>query len=138
MRSSGITVIEGTATRALVRHLLDHGSQEGVLSSVDLDRARLVQRAKDAPGLVGRDLVKEVTCVEPYGWEQGPWKLGGYVTADEIAAVLGRPAFKVVAYDYGIKFNILRNLVGAGCAVRVVRASTPARAVLASKPDGVF
>ena len=100
----GIPGIEGIDTRALVRHLRDHGSQEAVLSSVDLDPARLVQRAKDAPGLVGRDLVKEVTCAEPYAWEQGPWKLGGYVTADEIAAVLGRPAFKVVAYDYGIKY----------------------------------
>ena len=134
----GIPGIEGIDTRALVRHLRDHGSQEAVLSSVDLDPARLVQRAKDAPGLVGRDLVKEVTCAEPYAWEQGPWKLGGYVTADEIAAVLGRPAFKVVAYDYGIKYNILRNLVGSGCAVRVVPASTPARDVLALRPDGVF
>ena len=134
----GIPGIEGIDTRALVRHLRDHGSQEAVLSSVDLDPARLVQRAKDAPGLVGRDLVKEVTCAEPYAWEQGPWKLGGYVTADEIAAVLGRPAFKVVAYDYGIKYNILRNLVGAGCAVRVVPAGTPARDVLALRPDGVF
>jgi carbamoyl-phosphate synthase small subunit len=130
--------IEGIDTRALVRHLRDRGSQEAVLSSVDLDPARLVQRAKNAPGLVGRDLVREVTCAEPYAWEQGPWKLGGYVTADEIAAVLGRPSFKVVAYDYGIKFNILRNLVGAGCAVRVVPASTPAREVLALRPDGVF
>ena len=134
----GIPGIEGIDTRALVRHLRDRGSQEAVLSSVDLDPARLVQRAKDAPGLVGRDLVREVTCAEPYAWEQGPWKLGGYVTADEIAAVLGRPSFKVVAYDYGIKFNILRNLVGAGCAVRVVPASTPAREVLALRPDGVF
>ena len=134
----GIPGIEGIDTRALVRHLRDHGSQEAVLSSVDLDPTRLVQRAKDAPGLVGRDLVKEVTCAEPYAWEQGPWKLGGYVTADEIAAVLGRPAFKVVAYDYGIKYNILRNLVGAGCAVRVVPAGTPARDVLALRPDGVF
>jgi carbamoyl-phosphate synthase small subunit len=87
---------------------------------------------------VGRDLVGQVSCAEPYGWEQGPWKLGGYLTADEIAAVLGRPPFKVVAYDYGIKYNILRNLVGSGCAVRVVPASTPARDVLALRPDGVF
>ena len=134
----GIPGIEGIDTRALVRHLRDHGSQEAVLSSVDLDPARLVQRAKDAPGLVGRDLVKEVTCAEPYAWEQGPWKLGGYLTADEISAALGRPQFKVVAYDYGIKYNILRNLVGAGCAVRVVPAGTPARDVLALRPDGVF
>jgi carbamoyl-phosphate synthase small subunit len=121
-----------------VRHLRDHGAQEAVLSSRDLDPERLVRRAKDTPGLVGRDLVRQVTCSEPYTWEQGPWKLGGYVTADEIAAVLGRPAFKVVAYDFGIKWNILRNLVGVGCTVRVVPAYTPARDVLALDPDGVF
>ena len=134
----GIPGIEGIDTRALVCHLRDHGSQEAVLSTADLDAERLVRRAKDAPSMVGRDLVSEVTCAEPYGWEQGPWKLGGYLTADEISAVLGRPAFKVVAYDYGIKYNILRNLVGAGCAVRVVPAGTPARDVLALRPDGVF
>jgi carbamoyl-phosphate synthase small subunit len=134
----GIPGIEGIDTRALVRHLRDHGSQEAVLSTADLDAERLVRRAKDAPGMVGRDLVSEVTCAEAYGWEQGPWKLGGYLTADEISAALGRPPFKVVAYDYGIKYNILRNLVGSGCAVRVVPASTPARDVLALRPDGVF
>jgi carbamoyl-phosphate synthase small subunit len=134
----GIPGIEGIDTRALVRHLRDHGSQEAVLSTADLDAERLVRRAKDAPAMVGRDLVSQVTCAEPYGWEQGPWKLGGYLTADEIAAALGHPPFKVVAYDYGIKYNILRNLVGSGCAVRVVPASTPARDVLALRPDGVF
>ena len=134
----GIPGIEGIDTRALVRHLRDHGSQEAVLSTADLDAERLVRRAKDAPSMVGRDLVSEVTCAEAYGWEQGPWKLGGYLTADEISAALGRPPFKVVAYDYGIKYNILRNLVGSGCAVRVVPASTPARDVLALRPDGVF
>ena len=134
----GIPGIEGIDTRALVRHLRDHGSQEAVLSTADLDAERLVRRAKDAPSMVGRDLVSQVTCAEAYGWEQGPWKLGGYLTADEIAAALGRSPFKVVAYDYGIKYNILRNLVGSGCAVRVVPASTPARDVLALRPDGVF
>jgi carbamoyl-phosphate synthase small subunit len=130
--------IEGIDTRALVRHLRDHGAQEAVLSSVDLDAERLVRRARDTPSMVGQDLVRRVTCEEPYAWEEGPWKLGGYVTADEITAVLGRPAFKVVAYDFGIKYNILRNLVGVGCAVRVVPAATPARDVLGLQPDGVF
>jgi carbamoyl-phosphate synthase small subunit len=130
--------IQGIDTRALVRHLRDHGAQDAVLSSVDLDPDRLVRKAKDTPGLIGRDLVTNVTCSEPYAWEQGPWKLGGYVTADEISAALARPALKVVAYDFGIKWNILRNLVGVGCAVRVVPASTPANDVLALRPDGVF
>ena len=131
--------IEGIDTRALVRHLRDHGSQEAVLSSVDLDPERLVRKAKDSPGLVGRDLVRNVTCAEAYDWTQGPWKLGrGYSTAEEEAAQLGREPLDVVAYDYGIKYNILRNLVGVGCRVHVVPAYTPARDVLARRPDGVF
>ena len=135
----GIPGIEGIDTRALVRHLRDHGSQEGVLSSVDLDPRRLVEKAKASPGLVGANLAHVVSCKEPYDWTQGPWRLvGGYATAEEAAAAHGRRPFKVVAYDYGIKFNILRKLVGAGCAVRVVPATTPAKDVLALSPDGVF
>jgi carbamoyl-phosphate synthase small subunit len=135
----GIPGIEGIDTRALVRHLRDHGSQEAVLSSADLDPERLVRKAKDSPGLVGRDLVRNVTCAEPYEWTQGPWRLGrGYTTAADEAAALGEEPFDVVAYDYGIKYNILRNLVGVGCRVRVVPAYTPAADVLALRPDGVF
>ena len=135
----GVPGIEGIDTRALVRHLRDHGAQEAVLSSVDLDPDRLVRRAKDSPGLVGRDLVREVTTREAYEWTQGPWRLGGgYTTAAEAAAKRGKGSLRVVAYDYGIKYNILRNLAGSGCAVRVVPASTPARDVLALRPDGVF
>jgi carbamoyl-phosphate synthase small subunit len=135
----GIPGIEGLDTRALVRHLRDHGAQEAVLSSVDLDAERLVAKAKAAPGLVGRDLVRVVTCTEPYEWTQGPSRLGrGYTTAAECAAARGGRVLRVVAYDFGIKWNILRGLVGAGCAVRVVPAGTPAAAVLAERPDGVF
>jgi carbamoyl-phosphate synthase small subunit len=138
LRAHGIPGIECIDTRALVRHLRDHGSQEAVLSSVELDAERLVRKAKDAPSMEGQDLVSRVTTPEPYGWEIGPWTLDGYVTADDVAARLGRPPYRVVAYDYGIKFNILRNLVGVGCAVRVVPAQTPASEVLQLKPDGVF
>jgi carbamoyl-phosphate synthase small subunit len=110
-----------------------------VLSSIDLDAARLVQKAKASPGLVGRDLVREVTCAEAYEWTQGPWKLcRGYVSAEEAVAARGGRVLDVVAYDFGIKYNILRNLVGSGCRVRVVPAYTPAADVLAMKPDGVF
>jgi carbamoyl-phosphate synthase small subunit len=134
----GIPGIDGIDTRALVRHLRDHGAQEAVLSSVDLDADRLVRRAKDAPSMVGQDLANLVTCKEAYGWSQGPWTLEGYTSVDEVADRRGKPPLKVVAYDYGIKHNILRNLVAVGCAVRVVPASTPARDVLAARPDGVF
>lgn len=134
LKAHGIVGIQGIDTRALVRHLRDHGAQEGVISTVDLDPHRLVAKAKATPSLIGRDLVKEVTCAEPYDWNQGRWELGqGYRTPNATA----QPFF-VVAYDYGIKFNILRNLVEAGCRVRVTPASTPAAEVLALKPDGVF
>ena len=135
----GIPGIQRIDTRALVRHLRDAGSQEAVLSSADLDPARLVRRAREAPGLVGRDLVAHVTCAEPYTWTQGPWKLGhGYTSADDVARGRKKRPLDVVAYDYGIKHNILRNLVGVGCRVRIVPAYTPAAEVLAAKPDGVF
>ncbi len=135
----GIPGIEGIDTRALVRHLRDAGSQEAVLSTVDLDPKRLVRKAKESPGLVGRDLVREVTCAEPYDWTEGPWRLGkGYVSAEDVAGERGRQPLDVVAYDFGIKFNILRNLVGVGCRVHVVPATTPAKDVLARKPAGVF
>ena len=130
--------IEGIDTRALVRHLRDHGAQNGVISSTDLDAERLVRKAKDAPSMEGQDLASVVTTAEAYAWEQGPWTLGGYLAAQDVEAQRGKPTKKVVAYDYGIKFNILRNLVASGCMVRVVPAHTPAQDVLALNPDGVF
>jgi len=132
MRDHGIVGIAGIDTRALVRHLRTQGAQEGVISTVDLDEARLVARAKARPGLVGRDLVREVTCAAPYDWTEPPWQLGGTPPPAAAAGPL------VVAYDFGIKLNILRCLVGAGCRVRVVPAGTPPDAVLAERPDGVF
>ena len=141
MREHGIVGIAGIDTRALVRHLRTHGAQEGVLSTVDLDPARVVARARARPGLVGRDLVREVSCAEAYDWTEPPWRLGG----EHAAAHSGEHAARhdgerplVVAYDYGIKFNILRSLVDSGCRVRVVPAATPAAEVLAERPDGVF
>src|SRR5262249_12950758 len=114
------------------RHLRDRGAQEGIISTVEADTDRLVERARARPGLVGRDLVSEVTVAEPHGWTEGTWDLArGYRPAAE-------PRFRVVAYDSGIKQNILRQLASLGCATTVVPASTPAAAVLEMKPDGVF
>jgi carbamoyl-phosphate synthase small subunit len=128
----GIVGISGIDTRALVRHLRTSGAQTGVISTTDLDAERLVRKAKEYPTLVGRDLVREVTCVTPYDWHQGRWGLeSGYETAKDTTRL-------VVAYDYGIKWNILRNLASAGCGVRVVPASTPAEDVLDMNPDGIF
>jgi carbamoyl-phosphate synthase small subunit len=132
LRRHGIVGIQGIDTRALTRHLRDHGAQDGVISSAAVEPAALQARAGALPGLVGRDLVAEVTAAEPYGWSEGGWQLArGYVTPPA-------PRFSVVAYDCGIKFNILRRLRMAGCDVTVVPASTPAEAVLERKPDGVF
>jgi carbamoyl-phosphate synthase small subunit len=132
MREHGIVGIQGIDTRALTRHLRDHGAQEGVISTEELDPARLAARARTTPGLVGRDLVREVAVAAPHGWEESTWdRVRGYRDPP--------PArFKVVAYDSGIKLNILRQLVSVGCHVTVVPASTPAPAVLEQKPDGVF
>lgn len=133
LKENGVVGIQGIDTRALVRHIRDRGAQTGIISSVDLDPQSLVEKARKAPSIVGRDLVREVTCDQPYHWSEGPWKLGeGYGQAE------GAPRYKVVAYDFGIKRNILRNLVARGCDVTVVPADTPAEDVLAMKPDGVF
>lgn len=132
-----IVGIQGIDTRALVRRIRDGGAQQGVISTRDLDAKRLVEKAQAAPSLVGRDLVKEVTCREPYDWSQGYWELeSGY--RQQGTGHAPEPRFSVVAYDFGVKFNILRHLVEAGCRVRVVPAHTPAAEVLGLKPDGVF
>lgn len=133
LKEHGIVGLQGIDTRALVRHIRDHGAQVGVISSLDSDPDSLVAKARSAPGLIGRDLVREVTCKEPYHWSEGTWDLEtGY------QAQPGAARYRVVAYDFGIKRNILRNLVGSGCDVTVVPADFPAAKVLALRPDGVF
>ena len=132
LRRHGIVGIQDIDTRALTRHLRDHGAQDGIISSVETDPRGLLERARALPGLIGRDLVAEVTADAPYGWSEGRWELSrGYVAPPP-------PRFKVVAYDCGIKFNILRQLSTVGCDVTVVPAATPAADVLVRKPDGVF
>ena len=133
LKANNIIGLAGIDTRALVRHIRDKGAQTGVLSSLDLDAESLVAKAKAAPTIVGHDLVQEVTCKESYDWHEGSWDL-----ADGYQKAQGAVRFKVVAYDFGIKRNILRNLVSQGCAVTVVPSTTPAKDVLAMRPDGVF
>jgi carbamoyl-phosphate synthase small subunit len=146
MKRHGIVGIEGIDTRSLVRHLRDHGSQEAIISTSESDPNALVARAKTSPGLVGRDLVRHVTCANPYDWNEGMWDLEkGYKKRGVVTKGKGKragsfraPGFFVVAYDYGIKFNILRNLAESGCQVKVVPAGMPAEEVLAMNPDGIF
>ncbi len=132
LKKNNIIAIEGIDTRALVRHIRTAGAQTGIISSVDSDPDSLVEKARKAPSIVGRDLVKEVTCTEPYQQTEGVWSLGeGYPQVKD-------GQYKVVAYDFGIKRNILRNLASSGCDVTVVPAQTSAEDVLAMNPDGVF
>ncbi|MDG5467172.1 glutamine-hydrolyzing carbamoyl-phosphate synthase small subunit [Deltaproteobacteria bacterium IMCC39524] len=133
LKENNIIGLSGIDTRALVRHIRDKGAQTGIISTIDLDADSLVAKAKAAPSIVGQDLVQEVTCKEIYDWNEGTWDL-----ADGYKKQQGPAKYKVVAYDFGIKYNILRNLVSKGCAVTVVPADTPAEEVLAMQPDGVF
>ena len=158
LRDYGIVGIQGIDTRALTRHIRDHGAQEGVISTTDDDSKSLVAKAKASPGLIGRDLVKEVCCERPFTWSRGVWEWPrGYSEPsaesretraekettqlglfESLLAVRGSQLHKVVAYDCGIKWNILRQLVSSGCEVTVVPASTTAEQVLALNPDGIF
>lgn len=133
LRESHVVGIEGLDTRALTRHLRDRGCQQAVISHVDLDPARAVEKARRAPAIVGRDLVATVTCREPYAWTEssGDWP------PDDGGGQPGR-RFRVVVYDFGVKQNILRRLVDVGCELTVVPASTPAEAVKALNPDGIM
>jgi carbamoyl-phosphate synthase small subunit len=136
LERAGVVGIEGIDTRSLVRHIRTHGAQEAAISSTDLDPESVVAKAKASPGLVGRDLVKEVTCAEPYEWERGEWEPQrgfGRPSKEEL-----RDAPLVVALDYGIKRNILRRLVSTGFRVKVLPASASSAQVMANSPDGVF
>jgi len=133
----GVPGIAGVDTRALVRRIRDHGFQMGVLSTdpAQQDEARLVAEARSAPNLDGRDLAFEVSCREPYRWSEGAWPgIDGQMPRRE------RPAerFRLVAYDFGIKRNILRRLVEHGFDLTVVPSRTTADEALALRPDAIF
>jgi carbamoyl-phosphate synthase small subunit len=135
LKDAGVAGIQGIDTRALTKHLRDSGAQEGVLSTIDLDEQRLVAKAKASPGLVGRDLVRDVTCQKSYEWTEPTWSSRS--RSSPLAGEGRVGGARVIVYDFGVKQNILRSLVSAGCRVSVIPASTPATEVLASKPDGV-
>jgi len=133
LRRENIVGIAGIDTRRLTRILREKGAQSGCLmAGAEIDEARALAQARGFAGLAGMDLAKVVTTEQPYLWGEGEWKLGeGYVPAQN-------PRYKVVAYDYGVKRNILRMLASRGCAITVVPAKTSAKEVLGMKPDGVF
>jgi carbamoyl-phosphate synthase small subunit len=139
----GVVAIESIDTRALVRRLRSRGAMRGVLSTVDLDDASLVAKAKASPGLVGRDLVREVMPGEPVAWDKqlSDWTHLGGASGEERGARSGAGVasqLHVVALDYGMKWNIPRHLVDQGCRVTILPGSSNAEDVLAHNPDGVF
>ncbi|HYA12487.1 MAG TPA: glutamine-hydrolyzing carbamoyl-phosphate synthase small subunit [Thermodesulfovibrionales bacterium] len=143
-----IVGIEGIDTRALTKHLRDHGSQMGIISTKDLNPESMLKKVRRHPGIVGIDLVKKVTSKKAYSWNEGLWRWEpantGVRNAEcgirnkDSAIRIPHSAFKkVVVYDFGVKLSILRNLVDANFNVSVVPAKTPAEEVLNMKPDGI-
>ncbi len=132
LRAHNVVAIAGIDTRKLTRLLREKGAQNGCIQSGSIDDATALAQARACPSMAGQDLAKVVTRREPVEWGEGEWSLGkGF-------APPGNAEFRVVAYDFGVKRNILRMLTSRGCRVTVVPAQTPAREVLAMKPDGVF
>ncbi|NOZ56177.1 MAG: glutamine-hydrolyzing carbamoyl-phosphate synthase small subunit [Calditrichaeota bacterium] len=136
LQEYGIPAIEGIDTRALTRHIRDRGAMTGVISTEELDPEKAVEKARQAPKLEGRDLVREVTREKAMVWHQGihpkwlPLGLGPQVER--------RDPLHIIVYDFGVKYNILRSLAHRGCRLTIVPARTPAAEVLAQNPDGIF
>lgn len=127
----GIIGIHEIDTRKLTRNLRETGAKKGIISTEDHDEASLLKKVRDFPDIEGLDLVKEVTCSEPYDWEEGTWQWNA-------SPVEPKNQFRAAAFDFGIKQNILRLLVDSGARVRVFPATADARDILAFDPDGIF
>ncbi len=132
LEANNVIGLEGIDTRTLVKHIRTEGAMKGIISSTDLDISNLKKKLESYPGLVGRDIVKDVTVKKPYSWNKS--------VIDILNPNKQKPKkkYKVVAFDFGIKHNILRLLCSHGCDVKVVSAAASAEEVLIQKPDGVF
>jgi carbamoyl-phosphate synthase small subunit len=132
LKANNVVGLAGIDTRKLVKHIRTQGAMRGIISSTELKIQSLAKTLGEYPGLVGRDIVKDVTSKKPYKWDKP--------VVDVLKPSTDKPKlkYKVVAYDFGIKQNILRLLISHGCDVQVVPAFTSAKDVLAIKPDGVF
>lgn len=139
LKQNGIVGITGVSTRALVKHIRTSGAMRSALSSVDTEPQRLVEIARNSQDMNGADLAREVSCEESYHWDcaaSPEWFPLDHSAIDNVNTSGSKP--HIVAYDYGIKHNILRLLASRGCRITVVPATTSAEAVLALHPDGVF
>jgi len=127
--------VEGMDTRALTKHIREKGAMKAILSTEDFDRDRLVEKARSSPGLIGRDLVKEVTCEKPYPWAEGN-------DSQFLTRHFSRPIFpsrpRVAVLDFGVKYNILRSLRDWSCEVMVFPAFSSAESILSWHPDGIL
>jgi len=152
LKKHGIVCIEGIDTRALTRHIRNYGAQMGIISTLDLNPSKLLEKVRAHPGISAFDLVKDVTAKKPFIWEEGVWKWKESVKESKYHGIKESefqnsenllPGHsdtvlkRVVVYDFGVKFNILRNLKEAGFHITVVPAQTPAEVVLDMNPDGI-
>ena len=132
LKDNNVVAIADIDTHRLTRILRDKGAQAGCIMSGEIDEQKALELALSFGSMAGKDLAQEVSCKQTYQWTQGEWQLGkGYVEAE-------KPEFNIVAYDFGVKRNILRMLTERGCNIHVVPAKTPAEEVLAFNPDGIF
>ncbi|HHN65187.1 MAG TPA: carbamoyl-phosphate synthase small subunit [Nitrospirae bacterium] len=149
LKQHGIVAIQGIDTRALTRHIRDHGAQMGIISTEDLEPESLFEKVRNHPGIGGVDLVRFVSTDRRYNWSEGVWRWRGkggsgqQPAGDEQSEPPSgthkpEPYYKIVVYDFGVKFSILRNLAEAGFDITVVPAKTPAEAVLDMGPDGIL
>lgn len=138
LAKAGVIALEGIDTRALVRHIRSKGSLRGVISTVDLDDASLVAKAQASPGLVGRDLVREVMCEGNHNWDEqlSPWMR--LQRPEQSTAPKGAGREHIVALDFGMKWNIPRHLHDLGCRVTIMPGTSTAAEILAQQPDGIF
>nr|WP_284507947.1 glutamine-hydrolyzing carbamoyl-phosphate synthase small subunit [Caballeronia sp. NCTM1] len=132
LKAQGVVAIAGIDTRKLTRILREKGAQNGCILAGSDDEAKALELARSFPGLAGMDLAKVVSTDQPYEWTQTEWRLGSGYGKQEA------PKFRVVAFDYGVKYNILRMLAERGCHVTVLPAQSTAADALALNPDGIF
>ncbi|MDO8291495.1 MAG: glutamine-hydrolyzing carbamoyl-phosphate synthase small subunit [Gallionella sp.] len=152
LKANNVVAIAGVDTRKLTRILREKGAQNGCIAT-GTDEAAALAAARSFAGLAGMDLAKEVSCAKPYSWTQREWELGvgyqdsgirnqksvkGSTVASPESSILNPESFHVVAYDFGVKHNILRKLAERGCRITVMPAKTSAKEALALEPDGVF
>lgn len=139
LNEMGVVAVESVDTRALVRRIRSQGAMRGVLSTIDLDDESLVAKAKASPGLVGRDLVREVIPDMPCEWREGIWRGPDDRQIDDLdQQPIDSSAPRIVALDFGMKWNIPRHLYDLGCQVTVLPGTSSPADVMAHEPDGIF